>query len=184
MKIDVSGIENYAEMTAEEKVAALEGFEYEDYKASFDKASHDLAESKKQLKAFQDQQSKGADKTKTLEDQVAELTKQLARRDTISELTAQYVSLGYDAELAKATAEAYADGDTATVFANQKAFNDAQEKAIKAELLKQTPRPGKGGTGEPGGTGMTKEKFKKLSFAERAAFASAHPDEYSKFYGG
>lgn len=154
MKIDVSGIENYDSMSAEEKVAALEAFEYDDassYKAAVDRATHEAAEYKKQLKAFQDQQKSGSDELKTLQDQIAELK----REKLISDLTAQYSAMGYEAELAKATAAAYADGDTATVFANQKAFNDAREKALKAEILKQTPRPGRGGTGEPG-SGMTK----------------------------
>lgn len=179
MKIDVSGIENYSTMTDQEKVAALESFEYEDvskYKEAVDKATHEAADYKKQLKAFQDQQKNGADKTKSLEEQVAELTKQLERRDTVAKFTAQYVAMGYDAELAKATAEAFADGDTETVFANQVAFNEAKEKALKAELLKQTPRPGRGGTGAPG-TGLTKEQImsiKDATLRQKAIAANIH----------
>lgn len=188
MKIDVSGIEGYAEMTPEQKVAALEGLEIDDhaeavealtkYKDAMDKANHDAAESKRQLKAMQDAQAKGATKADQtiadLQKQVAELT----RANTISAYVAQYSALGYSAELAKATAEAQADGDVATVMANQQKFLEDYTKNIKAELLKGTPAP-KTGT-QP--TGMTKEKFKKLSFAERMSFASEHPEEYKKFY--
>lgn len=175
MKIDVSGIENYDSMSAEEKVAALEAFEYEDvskYKAAVDKATHEAADYKKQLKAFQDQQKSGSDELKTLQDQIAELK----REKLIADFTAQYASLGYDADMAKSTAEAYADGDVATVFANQKAFNESREKALKAELLKQTPRPGRGGTGEPG-SAMTKDQIMKIkdSVARQEAIA-AHPE--------
>ncbi len=174
-KIDVSGIENYETMTAEEKVAALESFEYEDFKQSFDKASHDLAESKRQLKSFQDQQKNGSDELKTLQDQIAELK----REKMLTDITAQYVALGYDADLAKATAEAFADGDTATVFANQKTFNEAREKALKAEILKQTPRPGRGGTGEPG-SGMTKATIMAIKDpAERRKAIAANIDLFT-----
>ena len=37
MKIDTSKIEGYAEMTPEQKLAALEGFEYEDHAAELEK---------------------------------------------------------------------------------------------------------------------------------------------------
>lgn len=188
MKIDVTGIEGYADMTPEQKVAALEGYEIEDHsdavaeaakwKDASDKATHEAAEFKKQLKALQDQQAKGstkADETITaLQKQVEELT----RVNTVATYTAEYIAMGYSAELAKATAEAQADNDKATVMANQRQFLEEYTKNIKAELLKGTPAP-KGGN-QP--TGMTKEKFKKLSFVERANFANEHPEEYQKFY--
>lgn len=184
MRIDVSGIENYEAMTAEEKVAALESFEFEQedvsrLKTAVDRATHEAADYKKQLKAFQDQQKNGSDELKNLQDQIAELK----REKMLSDLTAQYTALGYDADLAKATATAYADGDTETVFANQKAFNESREKALKAEILKQTPRPGKGGTGEPG-TGMTLKKLREMDPLERKEWAASHQDEYRRLYGG
>ena len=68
-KINVSDIEGYAEMTAEEKVAALENYEYEDnaqavsdlekYKDAVTKANHEAADFKKQLKALQEQTKTG-----------------------------------------------------------------------------------------------------------------------------
>ena len=57
-KIDTSTIAGYAEMTAEQKLAALESFEYDDgskqaekLKAAVDKASSEAAAYKKQLNA-------------------------------------------------------------------------------------------------------------------------------------
>ena len=172
MKINVSGIENYDTMSAEEKVAALEAYEYEDYKSSFDKASHDLAESKKQLKAFQDQQKSGDSELDALKAQIADLK----REKLLADLTAQYTALGYDADLAKSTAEAFADGDTAAVIANQKTFNEAREKALKAELLKQTPRPGRGGTGEPGASTTKADIMAIKDTIARQEAIAAHPE--------
>ena len=67
-KIDVSTIDGYADMTAEEKLAALEAFEFDDhsseladlekYKDATTKATKEASEYKKQLKALQDQTAK------------------------------------------------------------------------------------------------------------------------------
>ena len=138
-KIDVGLIEGYETMSAEEKLSALENFEYDDhsaeiadlgkYKDATDKATREAAEYKKQLKALQDQQktgnSKADDTIAKLQEQVAELT----RQNTIASYTAQFTALGYDAELAQATAIATADGDVATVFENQRKFLERHRKA-------------------------------------------------------
>lgn len=191
MKIDVTNIEGYADMSAEEKLAALESYEYDDhsaeladlekYKDAVTKANHDAAEYKKQLKALQEQQktgnSKADDTIAKLQEQVAELT----RQNTIASYAAQFTALGYDAELAQATAIATADGDVATVFENQRKFLEQHDKDTKANILKQTPKPGQGGTGKQA-PAMTLEKFRKLSMQERMAFANEFPEEYQKLY--
>ena len=193
MKIDVAQITDYDSLSLEEKVAALENFEYDDhseaveslgkYKDATDKATKEAAEYKKQLKALQDQQKTGNTKADAtiaqLQEQVAELT----RQNTISSYTAQFVALGYDAELAKDTAIATADGDVAKVFENQQKFLEQHDKDVKATILKQTPGPAKGGTGKQA-PAMTLEKFRKLSQAERMKFAAEFPEEYAKLYGG
>ena len=191
MKIDVAQITDYDSLSLEEKVAALENFEYDDHsdavadlekhKEATNKATHEAAELKKQLKALQDQQktgNKSADETiAKLQEQVAELT----RQNTISSYTAQFVALGYDSELANATAIATADGDVATVFENQRKFLDAHDKQTKADILKATPKPGQGGTGKQAPT-MTLEKYRKLPEVEKMKFAAEYPEEYAKLY--
>ena len=189
-KIDVTTIEGYEEMTAEEKLAALEAFEYDDgseevskYKAAFDKASKESADFKKQLRQAQEKVKEG---TTESEQQLKELQAQienLTRSKTISEYTAQYTALGYSAELSAETAKAIVDGDMETVFANHKSFLDDHDKALKAQILAATPKPDKGGTGN-GASAMTKEKLKNMNLAERSKFALEHPEEYQKLYGG
>ena len=190
-KIDVGGIDGYESMTVEEKLAALEAFEYDDHadavadlekhREATNKATREAAEYKKQLKALQDQSKTGnskADETiARLQEQVAELT----RQNTISSYTAQFVALGYDPDLASATAIATADGDVATVFENQRKFLEAHDKQTKADILKQTPKPGQGGTGKQA-PAMTLEKYRKLSEVEKMKFASEFPEEYAKLY--
>lgn len=193
MKIDVASIEGYETLTVEEKLAALESFEYEDHSAeladfdktkdALNKATHEAAEYKKQLKTLQDQQKTG---NKSADDTIARLQEQineLTRQNTIASYTAQFTALGYDSELAEATAIATADGDVAAVFENQRKFLEQHDKDLKADIFKATPKPGQGGTGKPAPT-MTLEKFRKLPPEERAAYASQYPEEYAKLYGG
>lgn len=191
MRIDVAQITDYDSLSLEEKVAALENFEYDDhseavetlakYKDATDKATHEAAELKKQVKALQDQQKTGNNKADTT---IAELQRQVAdltRQNTIASYTAQFTALGYDAELAQATAVATADGDVATVFENQRKFLEQHDKDTKAAILKQTPKPGQGGTLKQA-PAMTLDKFRKLPMAERMAYANEFPEEYQKLY--
>lgn len=90
----------------------------------------------------------------------AELEKQVL----VSDLTSQYLGLGYDSELAKSTAEAMASGDIKTVLTNQLKFNTAMQEKIKADLIKQTPDPAKGVSDDQT---ITKEAFAKMSATEK-----------------
>lgn len=193
MKIDVTTIEGYADMSAEEKLAALESYEYDDhsaeladlgkYKDATDKATKEAAEYKKQLKTLQEQTKTGNTKADDTIAQLQAKVEELTRQNTIANYAAQFTALGYDSELAQATAIATADGDVSAVFENQRKFLEQHDKDIKADIFKQTPKPGQGGTGKPAPT-MTLEKFRKLTQAERMKFAIDYPEEYQKLYNG
>lgn len=154
--IDVSTIEGFDAMTSEQKIAALMAYEIPDRidmtgfipKSQFDKTSSELADAKKQLKArmTEDEAAKAKENAdrKALEDKYTELL----RKSTISEHTARYLAMpGYDEKLARETAEALFDGKMDVVFANQQKANEAHEKKLKADLLKQMPFPGGAGGG-------------------------------------
>ena len=177
-------IENYESMTPEEKVAALEAYEPDMSgfvaKATFDKTASDLAAAKKSLreKMTEDEAKaiKEAEERAALEARV----KELEHERSVSGYVNAYLAMGYDEKLAKSSAEALAKGDMETVFKYQKTHADNREKALRAEMLKNTPPPAAGGAD----TGMTKEKFSKLTLAEKAEFAEKNPDTYKEFYGG
>lgn len=166
MKIDTGAIEGYAEMTAEQKLAALEAFEYEDNSSELErlrnavsKANSEAADWKKKHNALisEDEQKKQAEAEEkaALQARVAELEKQT----TVSNYTAKYVALGYDAELASSTAKAMADGDMETVFKNGEAHKAALEKKIKEDLMNKTPKPdGAGGGKQPEDSDIAKAK--------------------------
>lgn len=184
-KIDVTQIEGYEEMSAEDKVKALEAFDtpdpdYSGYvkKDTFDKTAHELAEAKKELKAKMSDDDKAKLEAEQAQKELTEKYNALLRENTISKNKAKYLALGYDEKLAEETATAVADNDFEKVFANEKKNLEAQEKRIKAEVLKQTPKPDGGG----GSDTMTIDKFRKLSPAERLKFSEEHSEEYKALY--
>ena len=181
MKIN---IENYENMTPEEKLAALEAYDPEKdgfvSKATFDKKASEASELGKQLRAKQtDEEAKAA---KEAEERTALLARleELEKEKAVNGYVTSYLAMGYDEKLAKASAEAIVKGDMETVFANQKAHTESREKALRAELLKETPPPA---GGNPNNV-MTMEKFKQMSPQERHDFSVANPEEYKKLYGG
>ena len=156
-KIDTSKITGYAEMSAEDKLKALEAFEYEDnaaelekQKAAVSKANSEAAEWKRKHNALlgEDEKKKqeDADKLAQMEQELADLRK----GKTVSEYKAKFIAQGYDEALAEDTAKAMADGDSAKVFANQQKFLDEYAKQVKADALKKTPKPTPG-AGSGGG---------------------------------
>lgn len=187
-KINTSGIKGYENMTPEQKLAALEAYEYEDNagelernKAAVTKANAEAADWRRKYENTLSEEQKKAEAAKAEVETMKTELASLRRDKTISDYTAKFVALGYDAALAGETAAAFADGDTAKVIANQQKFLEAHDKNLKAELLRGGSTPPAGAEGSPA---MTLEKFRGLSDDERYKFSVDHPDEYNKLYGG
>lgn len=177
-------IPNYETLSLEEKLAALENYEPDMSqfvaKSVFDKKASEAAELNKQLKSrMTEDEAKAA---KDAEERAALIARveELEREKTTNMYVNSYLAMGYEESLAKSSAEALAKGDMDTVFKNQKSHIDSREKALKTELLKQTPPPA-AGTKD---SGMKKEDLTKMSLAELAKFASENPETYKEFYGG
>ena len=175
-------IENYENLTPEEKIAALEEnyADNEKLKSALDKASSEVASYKKQLREKQtDEEAKAA---KDAEDRAALVARleELEREKAVNGYVNSYLAMGYDEKTAKSSAEALHKGDMATVFANQKTHNENREKALRAELLKETPPPAGGNPDN----GMTIEQLRKMSAKERYEFSVNNPEQYKTLYGG
>lgn len=184
-KVDVSKIEGYADMSAEEKIAALEAYEVEepDYsgyvkKEVFDNTASELARKKKELKDMltADEQKEQADKE--AHDKLQADYDKLLRESTVSKFKAKFLGMGYEEKLAEDTAIAMADGDSEKVFANQKKHIDSVEKKIRADVLKDTPKPTPDGDSKL----ITKEIYRKMSPLERIEYAEKNPEEYKSLY--
>lgn len=181
-KIDTSKIAGYSAMTADEKIAALEAFEM-DGADDIDRYKNAAAKANSEAAAYKKQLNETKTSAQTNEQRIAELESKLEaaeKRERISSLTAKYVELGYESNLAAETAEAFANGDTDKVFANHLKAKDAMEQKLRAEIMKGTPRPS---TGTPA-KAMTLEEFRKLSGHERAVYASENPEAYRQLYSG
>ena len=168
MKIDTTAIEGYESMTAEEKLAALEGYEYDDgsneiqrLKNANTKASNEAAEWKRKHNALLSEEEKKAQENAEKQKAMEEELEKLRREKKESTYKAKLIADGYDEALAQASAEALTKGDTDTFFANQKKFITAHDKAYKAELMKQNLEPDGGKPPAP----KTKEEIMKITDA-------------------
>jgi len=187
MKIDVSAIDGYADMTAEEKLKALESFEvpepdYTGYvkKEVFDKTASEAAGYKKQLRETQSaEEAAKQEAAERMQNMEAELSALKAEKQ-ISEYKASLLGLGYESKLADSTAKAMANGDMATVFKNHAAHIASVEQAIKSELMSGTPKP-------PAGDGtkqVTKQDLAGMTLDQRQALYNSNPAEYKAMYEG
>ena len=161
--MDTSKIEGYEGMTAEQKLAALEGYEPEApdmsgyvRKELLDKASSEAAGYKKQLRERMSADEKAeADRQaerQSLEERITELDAQykaLQQQTMVAGFKAQLSGMGYPDALAQETAEAMAAGDAQKVLANQAKFLEARDKQQKAEALKRMSAPKGGEEAQP-----------------------------------
>lgn len=175
-------IENYENMTVEEKLAALEAYEPTDVvsKATFDKTASELAAAKKRERERMTEEEAKAAKAAEERTALIERAEKAERELSVSKYVAAYAAMGYDEKLAKATAEAIANGDMETVFKNQKLHQEAREKSLRAEILKATPAPSAGAPT----VGITQAKFDAMGYKERAALFNENPDLYNQLNGG
>lgn len=165
MAFDFTKLTGYREdMTADEKLALLETYETpapddaeaKKWKAQFDRTASDLAAANKALKAKMTEDEQKEAERAAAEAAIKVELESLRKDKTVTEHKAQYLSLGYDETLAGETAKAFADGDLAKVFANQKVFVENLKKAERAAALAD------GGGGEPpAGKGATKDEKEK-----------------------
>lgn len=149
----------------------------------FDKTASELSKVKKELKALKEASMTDAEKLQAELDKAKEA--QVIYNKELSKLRAKeiFVAAGLtetdyapildvvvseDEETTKTRAKSMVDLITA-----QKA---AAEKAIKAELLKGTPKPKPG----EGDTGITKEQFEKMNWKERTELKQKDPELFKQ----
>ena len=173
-KIDTTKIEGYDKMTPEQKLAALEGFEYEDNAAELEKTKNALSKSNSEAAEWRKKHnallSEDEKKKQEEAERFAQMEKELndlRKGKTVSEYKAKFIAQGYSEALAEDTAQALADGDTAKVFVNQQKFLDEYAKTVKADALKKTPKPA-------AGSGSTEIDYdKKIEEAQQSGDMSA-----------
>lgn len=188
-KVDITKIKGYEGMTPEEKIKALEAYEIEDVqpdysgyvkKDVFDKTASELAGVKKQLKEKMTDDEAAKQKEQEEREELQSKYEKLLHDSEVSKNKAKLLALGYEEKLADDTAEAMVTGDLEKVMANQKKHLEAVEKKVRAEALKDTPKP----TGDGDSKTMTLEKLRGMTPSERYTYSQEHPEEYKELYGG
>lgn len=174
-------IEGYNEMSTEEKLKALEALEVEEsdntkLKNALNKATSEAAEFKKQLREKQSEQERIEAERKEQEEAKDKELNELRREKNIMENKANFLRVGYPEELAQTSAIAIADNDSKTVFENLKTFVSERDRELKANALKNTPKP-VGGTGET--KAITKEEFAKMDYAAKNKLFEENPELYN-----
>lgn len=187
-KIDTSTIEGYAEMSAEEKIAALEGYKIPEpdlsgyvTKAAHDKTMKEASEWKEKYRGtLSESEKKNQENAAAFEAMQKELA-DLKREKLIAGHKAEYLAMGYDDQLAQESAEALASGDLAKVFAAQKTFMESHDKSMKAGLLKSAPTPPAGGvTGGLDYGAVIKDAMSRGDYATAAAYTRKQQETKSK----
>jgi hypothetical protein len=155
MKVDVTKIENFESMTDAEKLEAVLNYEMEvpqaepikddaetlKLKEAFNKASSEVAEYKRQLKAKETAEETARREAAERESAIMEELNQLRKERTTSTYTAKYMEIGYDADTARALADTLPDGLGDDFFTRQKSFLEDTIQKTKAQVLNQQPQP-------------------------------------------
>ena len=128
-------------------------------KTLLEKANSEAADYKKKWKAAASEQEQKQIEDAEKQAQIEEELKTLRRASKVSEYEKQHLALKYDEKDAKEIAEALYDGDMETVFHLQKKHEEALQKAIKADLLKDMPTP-------PAGNQTTIDYSKQIADAQ------------------
>lgn len=193
-QIDTASIENFDAMTADEKVAALLAFKYDDgtdkikaaeenaakMKAAFDKASSEAAGYKKQLNATKtEDELKRQESEETLKAIQAELA-EYKQREQISTAKAAFLGGGFDETTAADAANAFITGDIEKMSAAVKKFREMIEVNTKSKLMGSNPKPESGGKTEDDGQDNSIAVQLGKARAETAKKAQSIIDSYTR----
>ena len=177
MAFDWTKLEGYREdMTAEEKIALMDSYTEPAApdtskliaKTQFDKVASELAEAKKQLRSRMTADEQAEEARKTAEAEMKAELEELRRDKKLSNYRASYLAQGYDEELASLAATAMLEDDTEALFAVMKKHSANMEKALRAQILKDTPTP-------PAGDEANEEQVRALKEYNQQRFYAGLP---------
>lgn len=151
--------------------------ENEKLKNAQSNASADASKYKKELAARMTEQEKAAAETRELIENLKAENEALKRSQALAEHEAGFVGAGFESETAKKAAEAFFDKDFKAFMGTLNNFITAHDKALNADAIRNTPKPGSGSTGA---SSITKEQFDKLGYAERTKLFNEQPDLYKE----
>lgn len=187
MKIDTTKIEGYENLSAEDKVKALEGFEYEVPKSEDETGLKKiLSDRNSEIKKLKDEIRSKMDASERekleKEEELEKLRQTVAdyeKANKTASLKASYLALGYNEELAAKRATFMADGDVLNATAVEKEFLAWHDKELKAERVRSTPAPASGGF-PSNDKRVTLDEFRKMDVPQMKALKAEHPEIYEE----
>lgn len=138
-------------------------------------ASADASKYKKALQERMSEQERAATEAKELMDQLKAENAELKRSQTLAEHRAGYIGLGFDEATAEKAAAATYDGDFTNLMAAFKEFVAAHDKALLADAVRNTPRPG---AGSADAQTVTREQLDKMNYSQRVKLFAEQPELY------
>ena len=147
-------------------------------KHAIDKLTKENSELNKKYRATLSEQEKASmEKAEAEAEKNAEF-ESLKKQVQVNEFTENFMDLGYSKDLAKKAATAQVEGDTDTLLAIQKQFNESQKKAWEEEFYKNKPelRAGNGGDKKT----ISKEEFDSMSLVEKTKLKRENEEEYNR----
>ena len=185
MKIDVSTIEGYENMTAEQKLEALLSVDVSDsevakLKKQISDKNAEIADWKKKHNALLSEDERKKTENEEILTQMQQELETLRREKAVSGFTAKFIGLGLSEADSLKAAESLGDGNFENLFSVLGTYKTNLEKTIKTQLMQGNQAPGGSGGNE---VVMTKEKYDKLPMHEKMQFMMEHQEEYEKMKG-
>jgi hypothetical protein len=166
-------------LTPEEQMQMLR-IENAKLKKATDQATHEASDYKKQLRTRQSQEEiekqEKAEKEAARQEEYEGLKKAVA----VSNLTKNFLKLGYPEDLAEKAAAAQYENDNDALFQIQTKAMTTIKKQMESEWLKSRPETASGATDDDGFS-VTPEQFAKMGYQQRVELKRSHPKLYEKF---
>jgi len=190
MKYDTKTIENFENLSADELRAVISNMDVPDtnsnnddvtkLKNALNKATAEASDFKKQLREQMSESDRLKAEREEADKAKDELIKSYQRKEAVGNYTTKLVALGLDLDTAKKTAESLPNDINDNFFTSLSNFKADFEKSIRADITKDTPRPGGGNTDNK----ISREDFAKMSYKDRLKLKSENPTEYEALKGG
>ena len=193
-RIDISKIENFAELDADALRNFIKDFEFDDNATALnelkvqvqklskakDDATSEASQYKKQLREKMSEAERLEEERKEELERLKTENATFKQNALLSEYKAQALSMGYSDDLATRRAEAMAKGDFTAMAEVDKAFIVAHDKEMEANAIKNTPKPPVGASDPDKSGTITPEQFKAMGYAERASLFESDPELYNE----
>ena len=132
------------------------------WKRERDKLTSENGNLRKEMRKYMtEQQALEAERKAELEAREEEL-KTLRRDKMLSDLRANFIGRNYDESLAQKASEALADGDFNALFDYMAQRDTTYEKALRAKILAETPKPPASDPNSEEAKRQDTEKLRKL----------------------